>query len=275
VFTPDNSIRKNGGRRGIRTLGRLLTYARVPGVCLKPLGHPSAEKYATPLELGCWGAAGVNYTSVLLISSTCSGCFAVAICFAMNKKTKNNGGSAAQSMMQLERLTRLVRSASHFQGLYPVQWEALRYLSRANSFSNSPHAMARYLGSTKGTISQTVAVLIKKGLVETGKRNGDARSISLRLTSAALALLAEDPLLHVAQTIGKLGDKTGKRFSKGLTEVLELEVLRQNEPSFGTCENCRHLDGKGAGGLWFCKNFQTYIELNDFNSICVEHASSD
>ena len=32
----------NGGRRGIRTLGRLLTYARVPGVCLKPLGHPSA-----------------------------------------------------------------------------------------------------------------------------------------------------------------------------------------------------------------------------------------
>ena len=32
-----------GGRRGIRTLGRLLTYARVPGVCLKPLGHPSVR----------------------------------------------------------------------------------------------------------------------------------------------------------------------------------------------------------------------------------------
>ena len=30
-----------GGRGGIRTRGRLLTYARFPGVWLKPLIHPS------------------------------------------------------------------------------------------------------------------------------------------------------------------------------------------------------------------------------------------
>ena len=32
---------KNGGERGIRTLGTLLTYTRFPGVLLQPLGHLS------------------------------------------------------------------------------------------------------------------------------------------------------------------------------------------------------------------------------------------
>ena len=33
----------SGGERGIRTLGRLLTYTRFPGVRLKPLIHLSVE----------------------------------------------------------------------------------------------------------------------------------------------------------------------------------------------------------------------------------------
>ena len=68
----------------------------------------------------------------------------------------------------LERLTRLMRAGEHEGGLNPAQWEALRYLSRANRFSNSPIALTRFLGSTKGTISQTIKALERKGYIAKG-----------------------------------------------------------------------------------------------------------
>ena len=72
----------------------------------------------------------------------------------MSKKSdRADDVAAGQTLARLERLARLMRSASQTQGLNAAQWEALRYLSRANSFSNSPGALTRYLGATKGTIS--------------------------------------------------------------------------------------------------------------------------
>ena len=40
----------------------------------------------------------------------------------------------------LERLSRLMRGGEHEAGLNPAQWEALRFLSRANRVSNSAHS---------------------------------------------------------------------------------------------------------------------------------------
>ena len=65
-------------------------------------------------------------------------------------------------MWPLERLARIMRAREHEGGLNPAQWEALRYLSRANRFSDSPGALTRYLGATKGTISQTLMALERK-----------------------------------------------------------------------------------------------------------------
>jgi DNA-binding MarR family transcriptional regulator len=199
----------------------------------------------------------------------------MAIIHPMTKASKKDGVSAAQIMMQLERLARLIRSTSHVAGLYPVQWEALRYLARANRFSNSPHALARYLGSTKGTISQTVAVLIKKNLVEKTKRESDSRSIDLHLTSFGRAMLAKDPLQPFEKTIAELGDKTAKRFSKGVAEILQLEVQRQKEQSFGTCETCHFLRKKDNSESFTCKKFEAALQADELKLICLEHASSD
>ena len=37
---------KSGGGTGIRTLGRLLTYAGFQDQCFQPLSHPSAEMFS-------------------------------------------------------------------------------------------------------------------------------------------------------------------------------------------------------------------------------------
>ena len=85
----------------------------------------------------------------------------------------------AMIVWPLERLARVMRAREHEGGLNPAQWEALRYLNRANRFSNSPGALTRYLGATKGTISQTLMALERKGFIAKAERPGEKRSVSL------------------------------------------------------------------------------------------------
>ncbi len=72
----------------------------------------------------------------------------------------------------LERIGRLLTTEAHAEGLLPVHWETLRYLQRANRFSQSAAALTAYLGLTKGTVSQTLGTLDNKGLI---KKNVDRR----------------------------------------------------------------------------------------------------
>src|SRR5262249_51223226 len=79
----------------------------------------------------------------------------------------------------LERIARLTRAAEHGDQLNPAQRETLRYLSKCNRFSNSPGAITQYLGATKGTISQTVKALERKGHIDKSQREAERRSIAL------------------------------------------------------------------------------------------------
>ena len=66
----------------------------------------------------------------------------------------------------LERLGSLIqqsmRDDAARHGLQPVHIQVLHYLAHANRYSDMPIAVAEYLGVTRGTISQSVAVLERK-----------------------------------------------------------------------------------------------------------------
>src|SRR3546814_1620435 len=79
----------------------------------------------------------------------------------------------------LDRLGRYLRSREHAGDLNPVQWEALRYLAQANRYSVNPSALTEFLGSTKGTVSQTLIVLESKGLISRDADPGDRRQLRL------------------------------------------------------------------------------------------------
>lgn len=176
-------------------------------------------------------------------------------------------------VVDLERLTRLTRQASHARGLKPVQWEALRYLARANSFSNSPNALAKYLGTTKGTVSQSLLVLEKKGLINKTERAGNQRSINLALSAEGHAILQHDPLLALGGDVAALKPKIQKRLRKGLRELLEAERRRQNQPSFGTCDHCRYFRERrqaDSKSPHWCMFFEHALSATDTKLICVE-----
>lgn len=175
------------------------------------------------------------------------------------------------SLAKLERLARLLRQAGHAKGLNPVQWEALRYLARCNALSHSPGAMARYLGSTKGTVSQTVKSLAAKGLVVKQVDGLDHRGVALFLTEAGRALLAEDDVLVLQADIAELSDKTRRRFDRALDALLEQQRLRQGEPSFGTCLDCKYYREATTGMPAHCMKVNAVVGPEEAPLICVEH----
>lgn len=175
----------------------------------------------------------------------------------------------------LERLSRLMRAREHDDGLNPAQWEALRYLSRANRFSNSPGALTLYLGATKGTISQTVMALERKGFIAKAARPGEKRSIALTLTPKGAEALARDPWKKLSEASGDLGNKTKRRLAKGLKELLEAELQHGGHKSFGLCATCRFFREKGrdkdSAGPHHCMLLEVPLSARDSTRICVEH----
>src|SRR3954452_10471136 len=95
----------------------------------------------------------------------------------------------------VERLGNLMRTELRKSGsdesLQPVQLQALIYLSKANRYSNTPQALAEYLGLTKGTVSQTLLLLDRRGLIERFEDDIDRRGGRLGVSPARGRLLTE------------------------------------------------------------------------------------
>lgn len=176
----------------------------------------------------------------------------------------------------VERLARMVRSGAHEGGLNPAQWEALRYLKRANRFSNAPISVARYLGATKGTVSQTLIALERKRLIAKAPRMGRGRSLALALTPEGEALLAGHPARHLEAAAAALPPKARKRLLKGLEGLLGRETLRSGGPAFGVCRDCRFFRERGAeaepGGPHLCLLFDEPLTPADSRLVCVEQS---
>ena len=193
---------------------------------------------------------------------------------AMTNDAEENDSPEA-IIWPLERLARLMRSREHDDGLNPAQWEALRYLGKANRFSNSPGALTQYLGATKGTISQTVMSLERKGFISKSAREGQKRSVVLELTPTGKEVLTRDPWKLLAEGVDDLGNKTRRRLARGLRELLADELTRGRLKSFGRCASCRFFREKGRNlderGPHQCMLFDMPLSASDSQRICVEH----
>jgi hypothetical protein len=63
--------------------------------------------------------------------------------------------------------------------------------------------------------------------------------------------------------------------AKGLADLLETDLKRREQLSFGICTSCRHFREKGHGddGLpYSCMLFDVGLSQADSQLICVEHA---
>ena len=173
----------------------------------------------------------------------------------------------------LERLNSLMRmwNRQHplLAELQPIQVSALIYLARCNRYSNTPLAVTEYLGLTKGTVSQSLKALEAKGLIEKSQDLRDRRSVHLRLTEQAVALVAAiTPPDFLVAALAQMGER-GVQLEALLGDLLRQIQRNQDVPGFGLCRSCRfhqQRDGQPFCGLTGETMTGPEIEL-----ICREH----
>lgn len=148
----------------------------------------------------------------------------------------------------IERIGRLTRGVEFRAGLNPVQWETLRYLAVANRYSRRPAAVAEFLGLTRGTVSQTLLSLERKGLVGRRSHPSDGRVTMVELTRAGSGLVARDPANAIEDAAGALAAESQRHLADGLAALLTELQRRNGFRRFGQCATCRHFRRRGAVG---------------------------
>ncbi|MGR9098942.1 MAG: MarR family winged helix-turn-helix transcriptional regulator [Gammaproteobacteria bacterium] len=174
----------------------------------------------------------------------------------------------------VERIAALIRSEERKKcaeyGLQTVHLQALDYISRCNRFSDTPAALTRYLGLTKGTVSQTLQILEKKGYIEKRPDGVDKRMVHLKLLPSGDDILTKarpHELFDHASEILKEHDFQSYEdvFSQTLTALQKANKSQ----AFGLCKTCRHFTHSPEG--FVCGLTKESLSRVDSEKICQEH----
>lgn len=174
---------------------------------------------------------------------------------------------------RLSQLTRAgLRETGGEHGLQPVHVQVLFYLSQANRYSNTPQALADYLGLTRGTVSQTLILLARRKLVVRQADARDGRVVRLALSEQGAQVLSG---LKVAQAWrDAVAEVTPARLGSTklvLSQVLGRVIERGGRRSFGVCASCRHLERMGPRS-YACGLTRERLASRETRQICREHA---
>lgn len=178
----------------------------------------------------------------------------------------------------VDRLGRFAHALQFTGGLNPAQWEALRFLARANRYSSTPSALAEYLGTTKGTVSQTLIALESKGYLRRTRARFDGRSVELSLTEAGSEMLQNDPIGMMDRVGQDLPAAVRHALADGLTRLLASLNKAQGSPNFGICTECDHLhpatDESSDFSPCKCGLTSETLKEEDIRRICINFAAA-
>ncbi len=189
----------------------------------------------------------------------------------------DNAASSEQVADLIERLGRLARLRRHADRLNAAQWDALRFLARANRYSRSPGAIGTFLATTKGTASQTVSVLCRKKLIDRTIDPRDRRRVRLEILARGREVLAGGPVHDLAAAASEMAPPERSALAAALNGLLGCLQRRNDRQSFGLCGTCRFFRRGDAldspAGPHRCG--LTLEPLNDAETgqICAEHAA--
>lgn len=168
----------------------------------------------------------------------------------------------------IERLGRLIAANEWGDDINPTQWAALSYLAKANRFSRAPSQVADFMSTTRGTVSQTLKALARKGLIDEGRSAKDKRSISYTLTEKGWGFIqnrqnAQDTIIFDDANASQL---------EGQLEALLRAVLKSRDlRPFGLCKTCRHNQVTDNGS--YCRLLGEVLAVDEVQQICHEHAN--
>ncbi len=172
----------------------------------------------------------------------------------------------------LDRLGRMTRCLQFAHGLNPAQWESLRFIARANCFSRTPGALATFLGTTKGTASQTVIALENKGCLRRLRDGTDKRVSRLEITDVGKAMLARDPLRCVDNAAAELPVELNDALRQALGLLADQLECANGWCKLGVCGKCGNMVRRDGDGAVQCGLKDVMVPGHETDRLCVSFA---
>lgn len=169
--------------------------------------------------------------------------------------------------MLIKRLARIEAGEVWSDDLNPAQRAALEYLEQANRFSRAPSHVADYLGSTRGTVSQTLKALQRKGYLTEHRSETDKRSVSFDLTDRATKALAKRDILE--QILSELPASSLEDAFNSLQSTLDVALSKNKQKPFGICRSCTFFERGEQGAK--CALLKIALAEDETQKICHEH----
>jgi DNA-binding MarR family transcriptional regulator len=172
---------------------------------------------------------------------------------------------------RIERVANLLgaraRATARAHGVEPIQLDVLHFLARCNRYSDTSKAVTEFFGLTKGTVSQTIAALHRKGLVDKQPDPADGRRIHLVLTRAGERVVREVFPPALLRAVVAPDDEP---LVTGLEGLLRRMLHASGAASFGECQSCAHFRREGER-RYRCGLTGEALRRPDIEKICLEH----
>lgn len=175
----------------------------------------------------------------------------------------------------VERLGNIIRAdlrrVAGIYGLQVMHLQALVFIQRANRYSNTPQSLADFLHLTKGTVSQSLLLLDRRGLIERYEDEIDRRVVRLRLSAVGEQILQESQLGTQWQSATR--EISANRIRNGvsvLRETLFMLQLDNGNKTFGVCQSCSYLQ-RESQRVFRCGLMGDRISGPETRLICRQH----
>ncbi len=174
----------------------------------------------------------------------------------------------------IERISTLLRSEERKKyaavGLQPVHGQVLEYLAKCNRHSDTPAAVTEYLGSTKGTVSQSIQVLERKQYIVKLPDPEDRRVVHLALTETGRELIDSlKPLDIFTQAERQIASQQFDTLGAALNATLTALQQANSSKTFGLCRTCSYFGERDYH--YHCELTQLPLEQADTEKLCREH----
>jgi MarR family transcriptional repressor of emrRAB len=175
----------------------------------------------------------------------------------------------------IERMSALIRSEERKKctelGLQPVHLQVMDYLSRCNRFSDTPAAVTNYLGMTRGTVSQTLLLLEKKGYIKKTPDQNDRRMVHLSLLAEGYVILNQARPVDLYSQASAIFNENESQENVFVNALTALQKANKSQ-SFGLCKTCKYFTSTMEG--FVCGLTKEQLSQVDSEKICQEHTVS-
>ena len=195
--------------------------------------------------------------------------------FKASKNNKFNAVKKSNVFDLIECMAGLIRSEERKRctglKLQLVHFQVLEYLSFCNKYSDTPAAIANYLGMTRGTVSQTLIILEKRAFIQKNRDSVDKRVFHIQLIPKGLETLKKAKPTELFQRAAEIlqGDQSKIEGNDIFIAALSALQKANDSNSFGVCKTCKNFTSKPKG--FFCELTQEKLSKSDSEKVCQEH----